>query len=333
MILRQVLTTAIATLIFEAAHGTIPACEEIHNTYKRFTLPKEHDSIEKYLNPKIFQDPETVQSIQQRLRDGHLVVIKNAFLEDYAEAMYDELNTSSDFELQESYDFEDGFHYSHHNIYDLSKYKNLMNTTLSMFNSEATKALCQEWSGRDCSGTSIASSSYYAPGDHSLPHTDHLGQRSVAYVWHLTKNWKPQWGGALYWCREYADSTYIHASFNTLTLFAVTPFTTHFVTTVSPHATEKRLAFNGWWESSWIPSAEDPLETLLDINSSEEEFRKEALQLTFYQYTRLENIAEQCEKDSNFVSPPERCDALIELYDEIDHLFFPEEVMTEIIDV
>jgi len=35
------------------------------------------------------------------------------------------------------------------------------------------------------------------------------------------------------------------------------------VTTVSPKAREKRLAYNGWWHSEWVPTQTDPLEDLL----------------------------------------------------------------------
>jgi hypothetical protein len=63
--------------------------------------------------------------------------------------------------------------------------------------------------------------------------------------------------GGLYWAPEPLANAYIHASFNTLVLFSVTPHSSHFVTTVSPHAREKRLAFNGWWQSSWVPTIND----------------------------------------------------------------------------
>ena len=35
------------------------------------------------------------------------------------------------------------------------------------------------------------------------------------------------------------------------------------MTTVSPHAKEKRLAYNGWWHSDWVPTTADPLEEML----------------------------------------------------------------------
>ena len=59
---------------------------------------------------------------------------------------------------------------------------------------------------------------------------------------HLSKSWRTEWGGALYWI---PSPKYFHSSFNTLYLFSVTPNSQHFVTHVTHEACEKRLAFNG----------------------------------------------------------------------------------------
>ena len=63
-------------------------------------------------------------------------------------------------------------------------------------------------------------------------------------MWHLAKDWRSEWGGALFWC---AKGCYLPPLFNTLWLFNVVPESTHFVTHVSPYARGKRLAINGWW--------------------------------------------------------------------------------------
>jgi Rps23 Pro-64 3,4-dihydroxylase Tpa1-like proline 4-hydroxylase len=63
-------------------------------------------------------------------------------------------------------------------------------------------------------------------------------------VWHLAKDWRPEWGGALFWCPK---GCYLPPVFNTLWLFNVGPESIHFVTHVSPYARGKRLAINGWW--------------------------------------------------------------------------------------
>jgi len=178
-----------------------------------------------------------------------------------ADAMWETIHDAK-YTLHEDY-LDDGFHYSHHNVYNRAHFTEFMNATLDMFDSETSKAFMSELTGRDCDGDTIATASHYVPGDHSLPHTDHLGQRTVAFVWHLSADWRPEWGGALYWCSEHNEHAYVHASYNTLTLFSVSEDSAHFVTTVSRHAEEKRLAFNGWYHSAWVPHPDDPLEDLI----------------------------------------------------------------------
>lgn len=67
------------------------------------------------------------------------------------------------------------------------------------------------------------------------------------------------------WAKNHHSKATYHASYNTLVLFTVTTTSAHFVTTVSPHAKQQRLAYNGWWQSSWIPKNDEQLdEVLLD---------------------------------------------------------------------
>ncbi len=68
--------------------------------------------------------------------------------------------------------------------------------------------------------------------------------RQLAFVWHLAKDWRSEWGGAFYWVPK---ASYLPPAFNTLYLFNVGPDSTHFVTHVSPYAQGKRLVINGWW--------------------------------------------------------------------------------------
>ena len=156
-----------------------------------FIFPTTGDSITTFLNPNLFQDPETIHNIQLQLRAGKPVIIQNAFQSEYAEAMYQDLLSAEDaFELHEYSHEDDDFSCHHYNIYDLQKYTLLMNATLELFNSTATKEFASELSGRRCGGETWPAASWYKPGSHSLPHSDWADQRTVAYVWHLTKDWK-----------------------------------------------------------------------------------------------------------------------------------------------
>jgi hypothetical protein len=98
----------------------------------------------------------------------------------------------------------------------------------------------------DCSAESNLSSSWYMPGDHSLPHSDNSSNRSLAFIWHLTQQWRSNWGGGLYWCPA---QSMVVPGFNVLHLFSVSNDSVHFVTTVAPIAQGKRLAINGWWRA------------------------------------------------------------------------------------
>uniref|UniRef100_A0A7S2LS65 Prolyl 3,4-dihydroxylase TPA1/OFD1 N-terminal domain-containing protein n=1 Tax=Skeletonema marinoi TaxID=267567 RepID=A0A7S2LS65_9STRA len=227
----------------------------------KFTYPKVGDSITSFLNPNLFQDPETIHNIKQQLRAGKPVMIHNAFQPEYAEAMYQDLSSAEGaFELHEYAHEQDDFSCYHYNIYDLQKYTPLMNATLELFNSTATKEFASELSGRRCGGQTWPAASWYKPGSHSLPHSDWADQRTVAYVWHLTKGWKHGWGGHLYWMSE-TSFPFVPPSFNTLVLFSVNTRTQHMVTSVNHLAGDvKRLTINGWWEDNgWLPSFEDDL--------------------------------------------------------------------------
>lgn len=219
--------------------------------------------IRTFLNPELFNDPSTMEQIQSSLAKGEVVVLRNAFKKSFAEAAYCQLSSEfAPWALNEAY-FPDGYAHKHSNIYDQSKWTERLNKTFSVFQSDATKDWISKISGRDCSGDCTGSPSLYRAGDHSLPHTDWIGQRTVAYVWHLSKDWLPEWGGALYWAQNLHANATFPASFNTLVLFGVTTKSAHFVTTVSPRSTGKRLTFNGWWQSSWIPRSGDDYENIM----------------------------------------------------------------------
>ena len=161
--------------------------------------------------------------------------------------MYRSLDTCTTWRVYEGY--EEDFHYHHHNLYDAPDFPADLAWCSKIFDSPSTKAWATRLSGRSCPGPAEVSASWYLPGDHSLPHNDVAPSgpnlsRQVAFVWHLAKDWRSEWGGALFWCSK---GCYLPPDFNTLWLFNVGPESTHFVTHVSPYAQGKRLAINGWW--------------------------------------------------------------------------------------
>ena len=204
-------------------------------------------SIETYLRPSLRGPGSALTDAIPRMAAGGLIVIRDAFEPDFAERMYRSLDRCTTWRPYEGY--EEDFHYHHHNLYHPEEYPADLAWCSKVFGSSSTKAWVTRLSGRSCLGPAQFSASWYLPGDYSLPHNDiaesgENSNRQVAFVWHLAKDWRSEWGGALYWC---ARAYYLPPVFNTLLLFNVGPESNHFVTHVSPYAQGKRLAINGWW--------------------------------------------------------------------------------------
>jgi Rps23 Pro-64 3,4-dihydroxylase Tpa1-like proline 4-hydroxylase len=218
-------------------------------------------SIESYLRPSLRGPGSAMEEVGARLAAGQLVVIRDAFEPEFAERMYRSLDACTTWRVYEKY--EEHFHYHHHNLYKTSEYPPDLSWCDKVFDSAATKAWATRLSGRPCVGRTVFSASWYLPGDHSLPHSDAMASgpdafRQLAFVWHLAKHWRSEWGGALFWCPK---ALYLPPVFNTLVLFNVGPDTSHFVTQVSPYAQGKRLTINGWWTgpaSVWKPVVTTP---------------------------------------------------------------------------
>jgi len=204
-------------------------------------------SIETYLRPSLRGPRSALTDALPRMTAGGLIVIRDAFEPDFAKRMHRSLDGCTTWRPYEGY--EEDFSYHHHNLYIPEEYPPDLAWCSKVFSSSSTKAWATRLSGRSCSGPAQFSASWYLPGDYSLPHndiaeSDENSRRQLAYVWHLAKDWRSEWGGALFWC---ARAYYLPPVFNTLLLFNVGPSSNHFVTHISPYAQGKRLAINGWW--------------------------------------------------------------------------------------
>ena len=207
--------------------------------------------LRSYLNPEVGGDPVLLRNIGRHLAAGRLVVVRDALRPAFADRVHACLDASADWQLHEDYGHSH-FHYHHHNLYDERRFPAELRWCVEVLRSAETRQFVQSLAGRDCSGHGQFSASWYRPGDYSLPHSDLVGagtreNREVAMVWHLTRDWRPGWGGDFYWCPALR---YIAPTFNTLLLFTVRRDSVHFVTAVAPHAQGKRLAVNGWWTGS-----------------------------------------------------------------------------------
>lgn len=208
-------------------------------------------SLQELLRQDVFGDAARVAEIGSYLRAGRLVVVQNAIAADLAQRVHAALDASQAWKAYEgSMPY---FHYRHHNLYDPVEYPEPLRECASIFKSDGTRKFVQDLSGVPCDGPAEVSASWYQPGDHSLPHQDSSGSRSVAFIWHLTQDWDNRWGGHLVWC---PTGTLVRPQFNCLSLFTVdVNRSMHFVAVVSSSARSKRLAVNGWWTRLAAPTA------------------------------------------------------------------------------
>lgn len=92
--------------------------------------------------------------------------------------------------------------------------------------------------------------SKYKAGNFLSPHSD-KGNGRLAFVLNLTKNWKPQYGGALHFmndARTEITDTYV-PQFNNFIIFYVPEKTgiSHFVSTVVQNVKHNRYSITGWF--------------------------------------------------------------------------------------
>lgn len=221
--------------------------------------PTSNDDLRQLLNPKVFQNVSTIDKLSAWMRVGRAIIIPDALPLDFAEAVYKELHGSSHWATSEGgHDF---FQYRNSVISQLESLSPSLVRCSRVFRSVATRRFIAEMSGADCSGDARVAAAWYRSNDYALPHDDSRAKdpRSVAYIWYLTREWYPAWGGALFWC---PTGQYIVPRFNMLVMFKVTPFNIHAVCPVSCAATARRLTVNGFWNraerrAEFIPDLPD----------------------------------------------------------------------------
>ena len=211
-------------------------------------------SLRHLLNPKVFSDPVAIEKIGRWMRLGHAVIVPDALPIEFATEVYQDLNQSTHWLVSEGgHDF---FHYRNCAITQLDGLTPALSKCARLFGNITTRRFICELSERDCTGEAGVAAAWYRPNEYALPHDDSSlnDPRSVAYIWYLTKEWRPEWGGALFWC---PTGQYILPLFNMLIMFKVTPSNIHWVCPVSPSATTKRLTINGFWNRTSRDSVSD----------------------------------------------------------------------------
>jgi len=94
-------------------------------------------SLVDVLNPAVL---DGLEDVREKLRAGEVVILRDAFRPDFAEACYRELESKhAPWSANEDY-FEDGYGYRHLNVYDRSLWSRRLNATFAVFDHAETKA-------------------------------------------------------------------------------------------------------------------------------------------------------------------------------------------------
>ena len=167
---------------------------------------------------------------------------------------YDGLNNDSDFKTKNNYNlnyFNTGsFCYKFKRTID-DHYPNcycIQCTTKSIFNTNEIKDKLAEIVGVNKIKLEETFCSKYDNGDYLSLHHD-KGNGDYAFIFQLTKDWNPTFGGLLNLYDSESDEVYktITPKFNSLTIFKIknVPITDHFVSMNT--SSSSRYAFTGWF--------------------------------------------------------------------------------------
>jgi Rps23 Pro-64 3,4-dihydroxylase Tpa1-like proline 4-hydroxylase len=203
-------------------------------------------SLGSVFKPISTNDSPRLARIGAGLANGELCVIENAFDESFAESVHGALLGTESWTPAERAERVLGHRY--HRLSDAMPEPEPVAVCRRMFDSRASKATIARLSGLECFGGVQFSGTLFLPGDFLNPHDDANAPRAVAYVWNLSKEWDPRWGGHFFWCNPVMS---VFPAFNTLLLFRVISGRSyHAVPPVQAIARGRRVAVSGWWTSS-----------------------------------------------------------------------------------
>ena len=144
-----------------------------------------------------------------------------------------------------------GYMYKNYPILDLVEAGNcekFLEHFLNFVNSDAVLNTIRRITGIENIDYADAQATRYEPGHFLTSHDDIVPgkNRLAAYVFNLTTEWFPDWGGNLmFYDDENKISKVFVPLFNSLSLFLVG--NKHAVSTVSPFARRPRMAITGWF--------------------------------------------------------------------------------------
>jgi hypothetical protein len=189
-----------------------------------------------YLAPETFAQPADLDWIRDELARDRLVIVRDAFDRDLAEALHAELEQTSRWSVRRD-------HAEHHQMV----YEELSGAALTprlqtlgeAWRSAATRQWIEQLRGRRFVGSAQVEAMWLYPGHYVSAYARPAG-RSLSMYWDLTKDWDDEWGGNLVWL---ASGTVIRPSFNSLLLCADSPSRDRYsITPVNPTARGRRFA-------------------------------------------------------------------------------------------
>lgn len=149
------------------------------------------------------------------------------------------------------------FRYDSIRVSDARHERDADDTPLGAFvrwmSSPAMLAALQAITGADDVRYADAQATAYAPGDFLTAHDDAVAgkHRRAAYVFGLTPDWRPEWGGLLLFHGVDGELRAVAPGFNRLTLFAVPQ--DHSVSEVTRAAPARRYSVTGWLRAETQP--------------------------------------------------------------------------------
>jgi len=261
-----------ADLLHDGADGTATTATTANTTNNSTSTDfqvKQNASVLDYLNPQLFEymKESGKEKIQQVLASDGLVIIRNAFQKDFADFVWSTMNNKTCQWDAAQVQNPTGFRSDKSWDPDCGPNAHSFNQSKSIFQHPDTKKFVGELVQRNTDGEAIARGSKFKINDYTGPHNDSLDYRVLTFLWYLCKDWNPEWGGALVYGSALPEKAYVHASYNTMALFSVGLYSSHLVTTISPHsAGNQRMAIGGWYTSSiesiTAKTIDDPLEDL-----------------------------------------------------------------------
>ena len=144
-----------------------------------------------------------------------------------------------------------GYFYKNYPIFDLVESGNcepLLQQFMEFINSDTVLNTMRRITGCEQIDFADAQATRYEPGHFLTSHDDKLPgkNRVAAYVFNLTHDWLPDWGGNLMFYDEASNVSQVFVpKLNSLSLFQVG--NKHAVSLVSPFARRPRLAITGWF--------------------------------------------------------------------------------------